>query len=173
METKLIPLADRIIVKQFDAQEKTESGFILTENEKEKPHRGVVIAVGTGTKDDPMMVCKGDTVLFGKYAGTSIEEEDTFLVLKQSDVIAKISNQTGSNYFRTGDIVRFVGKDDQLITGNCYKVIESVMDDNISSSIATITRRTMIEKKLENFTLVVNISNNADENNVILFDSQG
>ena len=69
------PLADRVLVKPAAAEEKTVSGIIIPDSAKEKPLKGEVIAVGNGTKDEEMVLKAGDTVLYGKYAGTEIELE--------------------------------------------------------------------------------------------------
>ena len=85
------PLADRVLLKQAAAEEKTISGIIIPDSAKEKPLQGEVIAVGNGTKDEEMIVKPGDTVLYGKYAGTEIElEGEKFLIMRQSDILAII-----------------------------------------------------------------------------------
>lgn len=85
------PLADRVLIKAAAAEEKTISGIIIPDSAKEKPLKGEVIAVGNGTKDEDMIVKTGDTVLYGKYAGTEIElEGDKFLIMRQSDILAII-----------------------------------------------------------------------------------
>ena len=67
------PLADRVLLKPAAAEEKTVSGIIIPDTAKEKPLKGQVIATGDGTKDEKMVVKKGDDVLYGKYAGTELE----------------------------------------------------------------------------------------------------
>jgi len=85
------PLADRVLIKPADAEEKTASGIIIPDSAKEKPLKGEVIAVGTGTKDEEMVLKEGDQVLYGKYAGTEIELNDNkYLIMRQSDVLAII-----------------------------------------------------------------------------------
>jgi Co-chaperonin GroES (HSP10) len=85
------PLADRVLVKQAVAEEKTVSGIIIPDAAKEKPLQGEVVAVGNGTKDEDMVVKNGDTVLYGKYAGTEIElEGEKYLIMRQSDILAII-----------------------------------------------------------------------------------
>jgi chaperonin GroES len=85
------PLADRVLVKPAAAEEKTIGGIIIPDSAKEKPLKGEVIAVGNGTKDEPMVLKAGDEVLYGKYAGTEIElEGEKFLIMRQSDVLATI-----------------------------------------------------------------------------------
>ena len=83
------PLADRVLIKPAAAEEKTVSGIIIPDSAKEKPLKGEVIAIGNGTKDEDMVVKQGDTVLYGKYAGTELEVENVkYLVMRQSDVLA-------------------------------------------------------------------------------------
>ena len=85
------PLADRVLLKQAAAEEKTISGIIIPDSAKEKPLQGEVVAVGNGTKDEEMVVKPGDTVLYGKYAGSEIElEGEKFLIMRQSDILAII-----------------------------------------------------------------------------------
>lgn len=87
------PLADRVLVKPAAAEEKTVSGIIIPDSAKEKPLKGEVIAVGNGTKDEEMVLKAGDTVLYGKYAGTEIElEGEKYIIMRQNDVLAIISN---------------------------------------------------------------------------------
>jgi len=83
------PLADRVLVKPVPAEERTVSGIIIPDSAKEKPLKGEVIAVGNGTKDEEMIVAVGNTVLYGKYAGTELEwEGEKYLIMKQSDILA-------------------------------------------------------------------------------------
>ncbi len=83
------PLHDRVIVKAAAAEEKTAGGIIIPDTAKEKPQRGIVIAAGPGKKDEPVTVKVGDTVLYGKYAGTEIQiEGDDFLIMRESDILA-------------------------------------------------------------------------------------
>ncbi|MBQ1969602.1 MAG: co-chaperone GroES [Paludibacteraceae bacterium] len=85
------PLADRVLVKPIAAEEKTASGIIIPDSAKEKPLKGEVLAVGKGTKDEEMVVKVGDTVLYGKYAGTELElEGEKYLIMRQSDILATI-----------------------------------------------------------------------------------
>ena len=82
------PLADRVLVQPEPAEEKV-GGIIIPDTAKEKPQRGTVVAVGDGTKDDPMVLKDGDTVLYGKYSGTELEVEgEKYLMMRQSDVLA-------------------------------------------------------------------------------------
>ena len=83
------PLHDRVIVKAAAAEEKTAGGIIIPDTAKEKPQRGVVVAVGTGKKDEPMTVKVGDNVLYVKYAGTEIQiEGQDLLIMRESDLLA-------------------------------------------------------------------------------------
>ena len=85
------PLADRVLVKPANAEEKTASGIIIPDSAKEKPLKGEVLATGNGTKDEEMVVKKGDNVLYGKYAGTEIElDNEKYLIMRQSDILAII-----------------------------------------------------------------------------------
>ena len=85
------PLADRVLVKPAPAEQKTTSGIIIPDTAKEKPLKGEILAVGKGTKDEEMVLKAGDTVLYGKYAGTEIEVEgEKYLIMRQSDVLATL-----------------------------------------------------------------------------------
>ncbi|MDR2627949.1 MAG: co-chaperone GroES [Dysgonamonadaceae bacterium] len=88
---KIQPLADRVLIQPAAAEEKTVGGIIIPDSAKEKPLKGEVMAVGNGTKDEPMVLKAGDKVLYGKYAGTEIEIEGVqYLIMRQSDVLATI-----------------------------------------------------------------------------------
>ena len=83
------PLADRVLIKPVTAEEKTVGGIIIPDSAKEKPLKGNVVAVGKGTKDEEMVLKAGDSVLYGKFAGTELElEGERFLIMRQSDVLA-------------------------------------------------------------------------------------
>lgn len=83
------PLADRVIVAPAAAEERTAGGLIIPDTAKEKPQRGTVVAVGTGTKDEPITVKVGDAVLYGKYSGTEITVDGTeYLIMRESDIYA-------------------------------------------------------------------------------------
>lgn len=83
------PLADRVLVKPLEAETTTASGLIIPDSAKEKQQKGTVIAIGPGTKDEPITVKVGDTVLFGKYAGTELVLEDTeYLIMREADILA-------------------------------------------------------------------------------------
>ncbi len=87
--SKILPLADRVLVKPAAAEEKTLGGIIIPDSAKEKPLRGEVLAAGNGTKDEEMVLKAGDQVLYGKYAGTELElDGEKFLIMRQSDVLA-------------------------------------------------------------------------------------
>jgi len=89
---RINPLADRVIVKAKEAEEKTKGGIILPDTAKEKPIEGTVIAVGAGrvTEDGkliPMSVKVGDTVLYGKYSGTEVKiDGEEYLIMRESDI---------------------------------------------------------------------------------------
>lgn len=86
------PLADRVLIKAAPAEEKTAGGIIIPDTAKEKPLQGEVLAVGNGTKDEEMVLKAGDTVLYGKYAGTEVElEGEKYLIMRQSDVLAVLA----------------------------------------------------------------------------------
>tara|TARA_Y100000994_G_C15554981_1_gene385754 strand:+ start:303 stop:584 length:282 start_codon:yes stop_codon:yes gene_type:complete len=88
---KLTPLADKVIVQQAEAETKTASGIIIPDTAQEKPQKGNVVAVGKGTKENPITVKVGDSVLYGKYAGTELKfEGEDFLIMKESDILAII-----------------------------------------------------------------------------------
>jgi len=93
---KVQPLADRIIIRPLEAEQKTAGGIIIPDNAKEKPQKGEVVAVGPGKVADngqkvEMMLKKGDKVLYGKYSGTevTIDGED-LLIMRESDVLATL-----------------------------------------------------------------------------------
>jgi chaperonin GroES len=91
MSVSLKPLADRVLVEPAAAEEKTASGIIIPDTAKEKPQRGKVVAAGWGKKDEPMTVKAGDTVLYGKYAGTEITVDGKeYLIMRESDIFAII-----------------------------------------------------------------------------------
>ena len=86
------PLADRVLVLPTPAEEKV-GGIIIPDAAKEKPQRGKVVAVGQGTKDEVMILKEGNTVLYGKYAGTEIENGgEKYLIMRQSDVLAIVED---------------------------------------------------------------------------------
>ena len=84
------PLADRVLIKPAEAEEKI-GGIIIPDTAKEKPLKGEIIATGNGTKDEEMILKVGDHVLYGKYAGQELEfNGEKYMVMRQSDVIAII-----------------------------------------------------------------------------------
>ncbi len=90
------PLADRVIVKALEPEEKTAGGIIIPDNAKEKPQKGEIVAVGEGKYSDSgqkieMSLKKGDKVLYGKYSGTEVTiDGDDYLIMRESDVLAVI-----------------------------------------------------------------------------------
>ena len=91
LDMNIKPLADRVLVVPAPAEEKTVAGIIIPDSAKEKPLKGEVVAVGNGTKDEEMVLKKGDEVLYGKYAGTEIElDSEKYLIMRQSDILAII-----------------------------------------------------------------------------------
>lgn len=85
------PLGDRVLIEPTAAEEVTMGGIIIPDSAKEKPLKGTVLAVGNGNKDEEMVLKKGDTVLYGKYAGSEIEFEGVkYIMMRQSDVLAVI-----------------------------------------------------------------------------------
>ena len=86
---KLVPLADRVVLKQLEAEIKTKTGIILTSSAQEKPQEAEVVAVGPGTEDVKMEVSVGQKVIYSKYAGTNVKmEEEEYIIVKQSDILA-------------------------------------------------------------------------------------
>jgi chaperonin GroES len=90
-KVKIKPLADRVLVEAAAAEDKTAGGIIIPDTAKEKPQKGTVVAVGPGKKDEPMTVKIGDSVLYGKYAGTEITVDgENYLIMRESDIVAVI-----------------------------------------------------------------------------------
>ncbi|MBI2722139.1 MAG: co-chaperone GroES [Bacteroidetes bacterium] len=90
-QVSLKPLADRVLVEPAVAETKTAGGIIIPDTAKEKPMKGKVIAVGNGKPEEPMTVKAGDTILYGKYAGTEIlVEGKEYLIMRESDIYAII-----------------------------------------------------------------------------------
>ena len=88
----IIPLADRVIIKQSDAETTTTSGIIIPDNAQEKPQKGIVKSVGKGTKENPITLKVGDTVLYSKYGGTELQfQGEDFLIMRESDILAIIN----------------------------------------------------------------------------------
>ena len=93
---KLVPLGDKIVLKQLEAEETTKSGIVLQGQEKEKPQEAEVIAVGPGGnidgKEVVMQVNVGDKVIYSKYAGTDVElDKEEYIIVKQSDILAIVT----------------------------------------------------------------------------------
>ena len=85
------PLADRVLVEPAAAETKTSSGIIIPDTAKEKPQKGNIVAVGPGTKDNPITVKIGDVVLYGKYSGTELNHEGKdYLIMKENAILAII-----------------------------------------------------------------------------------
>ncbi|MDE5799454.1 MAG: co-chaperone GroES [Paramuribaculum sp.] len=88
----LKPLADRVIILPSAAEEVTVAGIIIPDSAKEKPLKGTVVAVGTGTKDEEMVLKEGDIVIYGKYAGNEVEfDGEKYMIMRQSDVLAVVT----------------------------------------------------------------------------------
>lgn len=92
---KLVPLGDRVVLKQLVAEETTKSGIVLPGQSKEKPQQAEVIAVGPGGvvdgKEITMQVKAGDKVIYSKYSGTDVEvDEEKYVIVKQNDILAVI-----------------------------------------------------------------------------------
>ena len=92
MSKKITPLADRVLIKVSEAETTTSSGIIIPDTAQEKPQKGTVVAVGKGTKENPMTVKVGDIVLYGKYSMQELKHEnEDFIIMKESDIFAIIS----------------------------------------------------------------------------------
>lgn len=90
---KLVPLGDRVVLKQLEAEETTKSGIVLPGQAKEKPQQAEVIAVGPGGcvdgKEVKMEVKVGDQVIYSKYSGTDVKmDEEEYIIVKQADILA-------------------------------------------------------------------------------------
>jgi chaperonin GroES len=91
MALSITPLADRVLVAPVAAETQTASGIFIPDTAKEKPQKGTVMAVGSGTKDHKMTVKVGDTVLYGKYAGTDLKfDGKDYLIMREDDILAII-----------------------------------------------------------------------------------
>ena len=92
MALKIKPIAgtnNRVVIEPSTAETKTASGIIIPDNAKEKPQKGTVVAVGNDSKDETHTVKVGDTVLYGKYAGTELKlEGKDYLIMRESDILA-------------------------------------------------------------------------------------
>ncbi len=88
-QVSIKPLADRVLVEPAAAEETTASGIIIPDTAKEKPQKGAVVAIGSGKKDEPLTVKVGDSILYGKYAGTEIAVDGKdYLIMRESDIFA-------------------------------------------------------------------------------------
>ena len=86
---KIQPLADRVLIEPAPAEVKTAGGIYIPDTAKEKPQKGTVVAVGPGTKDNPITLKVGDSVLYGKYAGNELKlNGNDYLIMRESDVLA-------------------------------------------------------------------------------------
>lgn len=91
MALNIKPLSDRVLIEPIAAETKTASGIFIPDTAKEKPQKGTVVAVGNGTKDHTMTVKIGDSVLYGKYAGTELKlEGKDYLIMREDDILAVI-----------------------------------------------------------------------------------
>jgi len=91
MTLNIKPLLDRVIIEPAAAETQTASGIIIPDTAKEKPQKGIVMAVGSGKKKQPLTVKVGDTVLYGKYAGTELKfENKDYLIMREEDILAII-----------------------------------------------------------------------------------
>ena len=91
MALNIKPLSDRVLIEPVAAETQTASGIFIPDTAKEKPQKGLVVAVGNGTKEHDMTVKVGDTVLYGKYAGTELKfEGKDYLIMKEEEIFAVI-----------------------------------------------------------------------------------
>lgn len=94
------PLHDRVLIERLESEEKTPSGIIVPDNAKEKPMQGRVVAVGSGARDEngkvvPLDVKAGDTIIFGKWAGTEVKiDGKEMLIMKESDIMAIVEGKS-------------------------------------------------------------------------------
>ncbi len=85
------PLADRVLVEPLPAETQTASGLYIPDSAQEKQHKGTVVAVGKGKKDEPMTVKVGDQVLYGKYSGSELQfDGKDYLMMREEDILAII-----------------------------------------------------------------------------------
>ena len=100
-----VPLGERVVVKPIEQESTTKGGIFLPDTAKEKPQEGEVVAVGPGRVSDdgtriPMELSKGDRVIYSKFAGTEYKDgDDEYLILRESDVLAKISKRRITSKF--------------------------------------------------------------------------
>ena len=109
---KLVPLGDRVVLKQLEAEETTKSGIVLPGKEKEKPQQAEVVAVGPGGvidgKEVKMQVSVGQKVIFSNYAGTEVklEDDDEYIIVKQNDILAVVEKRGGKENGKRDQIRR-------------------------------------------------------------------
>ena len=90
---KLVPLGDKIVLKQLEAEETTKSGIILASKSQEKPQEAEVVAVGPGTEDVKMEVSVGQKVIYSKYAGTEVKlDGEEYIIVRQNDILAVVED---------------------------------------------------------------------------------
>lgn len=90
-KVKIKPLADRVLIEPLPAETQTASGLFIPDSAQEKQHKGTVIAIGTGKKDEPLTVKVGDTVLYAKYSGSELKLDHTdYLMMREEDILAII-----------------------------------------------------------------------------------
>ena len=86
---KFRPLHDRVLIEVLDGSEKTAGGIIIPDTAKEKPQKGNIVSVGPGTKENPVTLKQGMTVLYGKYSGTELKlDGKDYLIMRESDILA-------------------------------------------------------------------------------------
>lgn len=91
MSIGIKPLGARVVIKKLDAEEKTQGGLLLSGNAKEKPQQAEVLAVGPGTKDEPMELKVGDIVVFSKYGGNDLKYKgNDYTIISQKDILAVV-----------------------------------------------------------------------------------
>ncbi len=89
MALNITPLADRVVIEPLAAETQTASGLYIPDSAQEKQQKGKVVAVGAGKKDHKMTVKKGDTVLYGKYAGTELKMDGKdYMIMREDDILA-------------------------------------------------------------------------------------
>jgi chaperonin GroES len=99
LATKLIPLADKLVIKSVVQEEVLASGIVIPDTAKEKPQQGEVIAVGPGRMDDegkriPMDLKAGDRVLYAKYSGQEVKiDQEEYIVLSEKDILCKVETK--------------------------------------------------------------------------------
>ncbi|MBQ9973221.1 MAG: co-chaperone GroES [Firmicutes bacterium] len=91
MSLGIRPLGTRVVMKRFEAEEKSQGGIILTSTAKEQPQIAEIVAVGPGTADEKMELAVGDKVIFSKYAGTEIKYQGVeYMIMNQNDILAVV-----------------------------------------------------------------------------------